>query len=113
MAVDHGQEAAGDTAGAVRNMEAAERSGPVDATFELTLALTLTAIIFGLVVQFLMTSAHAANNLRSGVTIQTSGQYGLDLLSEDIQSGDLCLASYTTGTPKRTLAGKETNSPSR
>jgi tetratricopeptide (TPR) repeat protein len=34
-------EAAGDADGAVRNMEAAERSGPVDATFELTLALKL------------------------------------------------------------------------
>ncbi len=34
-------EAAGDAEGAVLNMEAAERSGPVDATFELTLALKL------------------------------------------------------------------------
>ena len=34
-------EAAGDAEGAIRNMEAAERSGPVDATFELTLALKL------------------------------------------------------------------------
>jgi tetratricopeptide (TPR) repeat protein len=34
-------EAEGDAEGAIRNMEAAERSGPVDATFELTLALKL------------------------------------------------------------------------
>ena len=66
-------------------------------TIEVSLALSTLSLIVGLLVQSLLTSIHSATNLYSGVSIQVSAQHGLDLLSQDIEGADLCLAQYTVG----------------
>ena len=64
---------------------------------ELTLALLILAIVFGLLIQFFLTSSRSAVNVRSSVGVQVGAQYGTDLLSQDINGADLCLASYANG----------------
>ena len=64
---------------------------------ELTLALFILALVLGLLAQFFLTSSRSAVNIRSSVGIQVGAQYGMDLLSQDIDGADLCLASYTNG----------------